>query len=236
MLLHDARRHGEQATLDMLISRGMKVIHVPTEKGLAIVIDPARRPELLRALDSHHRVKYRGGRSGRWFTDDFHLWSVMFYERDLAQRVLEIGVTDGVSGNLLLDEVFPHPESVCYGIQSYRGEAGMELKRQYFWNVRSGGNAARLHLREGESVVQLSAMVHQGYGQDFDFIHHSGNARPADFLTELCLGWELLKDGGIMVIRRDKDLEHGMQSFLSAYQSRHERLLSGACEVLVKQS
>lgn len=47
ILLHDANRAGEQATLDYLEERGMEIVRIPTEKGLAAVIDPGRRPECL---------------------------------------------------------------------------------------------------------------------------------------------------------------------------------------------
>jgi hypothetical protein len=46
-LLHDTKRDAEMATLAEMERRGMHVTHIFTRKGLAIVVDPHRRPEMI---------------------------------------------------------------------------------------------------------------------------------------------------------------------------------------------
>lgn len=53
-LLHDANRAAERATLAEMERRGMQVIPLATKKGLALVVDPALRPELLQDLSDFY--------------------------------------------------------------------------------------------------------------------------------------------------------------------------------------
>ena len=59
-LLHDTKRDAEMATLAELERRGMFVKHIFTRKGLAIVVDPQRRPEMISDTATGFWERYRG--------------------------------------------------------------------------------------------------------------------------------------------------------------------------------
>jgi hypothetical protein len=81
---------------------------------------------------------------------------VLFGERWAPVRVLETGIAEGVSANLMLDEIFAHPGSEIHGIDLYLGEA---LPTDFGTNARTGGHAGRVHLYEGTTREVLAWMI-----------------------------------------------------------------------------
>jgi hypothetical protein len=136
-LLHDASRHGEQATLAEMERRGLHVTRIPTRKGLALVVDPTRRPELIKSTAKTQASRYDGQDTSGWFASDFLAWWVLLGESGRPCRILETGAADGVSANLMLDELFVHPESEVYGIDLYHGNAG----EAFAANTERGGHS-----------------------------------------------------------------------------------------------
>ncbi len=188
---------------------------------------------------------YEGGNGGGWYLEDFGTWKRMFVT-DQPVKVLETGVSDGVSANLMLDELFIHPESEVHGIGLYdSNESGERTKANFETNARQGGHAGQLHLYEGYSREVLAWMIAgDGFWESFDFIHLSGSDDEAQMLADACQAWMLLKHGGILVMDADGQEEErppdGAErrpaacAFLSVFGHRLDRLLEGKSMVVMK--
>jgi hypothetical protein len=229
-LLHDAKRPGEQATLAEMERRGMSVTRISTQKGLALVVDPQRRPEMIPATRESLTSRYQGHACEGWFVEDFVAWSVMFGDPWAPVRVLEIGAADGVSANLMLDEIFTHPESQVHGIDLYEGDDGEQTRTDFETNARTGGHSGQIHLYEGTAREVLAWMIAgDGFWQSFDFIHHAGGNSAADLLADACQSWYLLKPGGVMVFSglgegAGSPVRAALNAFLAAYADQLHRV------------
>lgn len=229
-LLYDANRPGEQATLGEMERRGMRVTRIPTRRGLALVVDPARRPEMIPA------VCPRGGTGTGWFSETYHAWSVMFHESWAAVKMLETGVFDGTSVALMLDQLFIHPESEVHGIALYEGEEGDRLREAFMEKTGASGHGGRFHLYEGTSCEVLAWMIAgDGFWESFNFIHLAGAETAADLLSDACQAWRLLKPGGILVLDGSGPGLPGIGAFLSVYGERAVTLFEGKRIAVLKR-
>lgn len=226
-LLHDANRHGEQGTLREMERRGMHVARIPTRKGLAMVVDPARRPETISAVGSRSDQS-REESNKEWFADEFFAWSVMFHQSWDAVKVLETGVSAGVGVRLMLEQIFVHPESEIHGIDLYEGAAGDQLREDFKSNAESGGHTGQIHLYEGTTREVLAWMIAEdGFWESFDFIHLNCANDAADLLSDACQAWSLLKSGGILILAGGAAAMPGRDAFLSVYGDRGKMLFDG---------
>ena len=192
---------------------------------------------------------YEGGRRGSWYLEDFGKWKRMFIT-DQPVRVLEIGVSDGVSANLMLDELFIHPQSEVHGIDLYdadpKNPGEREKARENFENnARRGGHAGQLHLYEGISREVLAWMISvEGFWESFDFIHLNGASDAMTMLADACQAWDLFKVGGGMSFGGiewgdlDSPLSRpstGTDAFLTIYSDKIERLGDGPRIAVMKK-
>lgn len=234
-LLHDANRHGELATLKEMERRGMHVARISTRKGLAMVVDPIRRPEMI-PVGLKNLSRYRGEAAGRWFTEDLHTWLVMLSDPRRPMRVLETGTSDGMSMNVMLDEIFPHSESEVHGVDLYDGEAGNKLREDLDANVKSGGHASQLHLYEGATREVLAWMIAgDGFWESFDFIYLNPTHAAPEMLADACQAWSLLKPGGILVLGGGEEEKPAHEAFLSVYRQWIQLLLEGKQVAVMKR-
>lgn len=235
-VLHDAKRGGEQATLDEMERRGMHVLRIPTCKGLAIVTDPARRPERILSSRSSFADQYAGESGRSWHSEDFPAWSIFFRETRLAVKVLETGAGDGTSANLMLDELFPHAESEVHAVDLYDEETGGEERAHFEANAAAGGHAARIHHYEGTTHEVLAWMTAgEGYWESFDFIHLNGATDSAELLADACQAWSLLKPGGVLVIETDGAAKKGADAFRDVYAQQTSLVFDGMRVALVRK-
>lgn len=235
-VLHDANREAERATLAEMERRGMQVTSIPTRKGLAIVVDPQRRPEMIPKTAGERLQRYRTTKPGGWFARNFCAWSILLHESSRPVRVLEIGAWDGVSLNLMLDVLFPHPESEAHGVDLYQGVSGVEAKALFESNAAAGGHASRLHLYEGTGREILAWMIAgEGYWESFDFIHLDRASDAAELLADACQAWALLKPGGVMVLEIEESSAAGVTAFRSVFEDLADVLLDGGPLALVRR-
>jgi predicted O-methyltransferase YrrM len=196
-LLHDAKREPERAILDIFEERGFAVRRLLTEKGLAVVTDLARRPELVEPGGAELAARFGGDPAGGWFVEDFERWKLWF-EKPEPARLLEIGPSDGVSTCLLLEVLFPHPASEIHSVDL--PDAGGETRTERFErNVATAGIAERAHRYEGDHSEVLGWMAAgEGFWESFDFIHITGGLSRKEVMIAACGSWCLLKAGGVM--------------------------------------
>jgi hypothetical protein len=119
--------------------------------------------------------------------------------------VLEIGAYDGVSSNMMLDEIFTHPESEVHTVDPYISDpstpgVGAHTRERFEENWRRGGHGDRIQLYEGLSVEVMGWMIaEEGFWEGFDVIFIDGSHLARDVMTDATMAWHLLKPGGMMV-------------------------------------
>jgi predicted O-methyltransferase YrrM len=146
--------------------------------------------------------KYVGLKKWGWY---FGLgeWQELFYS-EKPVRVMEIGAFDGVSANMMLDHLFPHPESRVCCIDPFlpdptTPEVSEKTREEFFENLELGGHREQIEILEGRSVEVLAwLIVEEGYWDSFDFIYIDGSHLASDVLTDAVMSWNLLKYGGVM--------------------------------------
>lgn len=185
--------------------------------------------------------KYVGLKTWGWYLNDLENWKMLF-SRAGASRLLEIGAFDGVSGNLMLDVLFPDERSELHCIDAFlpdptTPEVDGETKQKFEENALRGGHANQIRLYEGLSVEVLAWMIaNEGYWESFDFIYVDGSHLARNVLMDATLSWNLLKTGGIVIF---DDYQWGnpndrygrpklaIDAFANVFGNRIEEVLGG---------
>jgi predicted O-methyltransferase YrrM len=148
-------------------------------------------------------AKYEGKKEWGWYLKELPAWQQLLGSEERV-RAMEIGAFDGVSGNLMLDYLFTHPESELHVIDPFEKDPATPqvddgTRAAFLENARRGGHGERLRLYEGLSVEVLAWMLStEGYWESFDFIYIDGSHLGRDVLTDAVMSWNLLKPGGII--------------------------------------
>lgn len=105
-----------------------------------------------------------------------------------------------------------------------------DVEQRYLDNIREAvGNTKIIPvLIKSTSLLGLSALIQQK--QQFDFIYVDGDHDPATTLTDACMAWDLLRQGGVILFD-DYEYPHeptkrGIDSFLSGFFGKYEPVLS----------
>lgn len=234
-LLHDACRHGELATLEEMELRGMQVVRIPTRKGMALVVDPDKKPgwASLMEIGNHFHADSSGH---PWMPDEWFVWSVLFRENSKSLRILQCGAADGLRARLLLDQVFTHPESEVHAIECYEGEAGGRMRETFESHAREGGHTERIHLYEGTTREALAWMISgDGFWESFDFIHLNRAAEISEWLADACQAWCLLKPGGVLGMPKHGPQAAAADAFLRIYSDRLEKVIESRWIAVTKR-
>lgn len=236
VLLLGTGRPGVSDLLQRMEMAGRTVRRLPTSSGAAWIL--AAGSEAGGVADGMAlAARYRGLKTHGWYCDEFERWSV-WIAADEQVRVLEVGASDGVSANVMLDALFPHPESEVHCIDAYDDILGLpgfaESRRKDFAeNARRGGNEGKLHLYEGIAVEILAWMIAgEGYWESFDLIRLGDELSQAALLGAACQSWNLLKPGGVLAFAaRGKALD----GFVAAFGDQVEPFFDGASVVVRKR-
>jgi len=146
--------------------------------------------------------KYVGLKKWGWYLG-LQDWKTLFHTEKPA-RVLEIGAFDGVSANMMLDHLFPHPESRVCCIDPFlpdptTPEVSKQTRLDFYENLKRGGHTEQIDIFEGLSVEVLAWMIAEdGYWDSFDLIYIDGSHLAHDVLTDAVISWNLLKYGGVI--------------------------------------
>jgi predicted O-methyltransferase YrrM len=73
-----------------------------------------------------------------------------------------------------------------------------DLRQRFERNVAAVGSPAAVETRQGESIVELSALVAARPAPQFDFISIDASHRACDVLGDAVLAFRLLRPGGVM--------------------------------------
>lgn len=136
-----------------------------------------------------------------WFSHHIPTWQAVLPPRNI-KRALEIGSHEGRSALWLVENVLPKfgwKDLVCVDI--WEDE---KIYVKFLNNTRK--NEDRIGIHRGRSAVELSKLITYtsrcvgwGEAEKFDFIYVDGSHQAHDVLTDLCLAFELLKSGGLMI-------------------------------------
>jgi len=147
------------------------------------------------------------GFSQDWFSRSIPAWQRILSALSRgggALRILEVGVFEGLSTCWLLRNFCKSPESAIVAVDSFQGgeeHRGLELgdlRQRFERNVAAVGSPARVEVRQGESIVQLAAMVASDPPPEFDFISVDASHRACDVLGDAVLAFRLLRPGGVL--------------------------------------
>ena len=230
--LHDTKRVGERATLEDYREEHFHVWHMPSVKGLALVTD-LRRYAKPTPLPTQQQIvsRYEGLKKWGWYLDQYAKWQ-FWLATSKPIRALEIGAFDGVSANVMLDALFPHPCSRVDCIDPYEPDPTTpqvcaETKDIFLRNRLTGGHEDNIYLYEGRSLVVLSWMINDpDHAEAYDYIYIDGSHIAPFVLTDAVLAWNLLKLGGVMIFDdygmenhsgRFEPSRRGIDAFLQVY-------------------
>lgn len=148
--------------------------------------------------------KYANEKHWGWYRLQPEQWRC-FLATPEKVKVLEIGAYDGTSANMMLDEIFTHPESEVHTVDPFLSDpttpgVGSHTRERFEENCRRGGHGERISLYEGLSVEVMGWMIaEEGYWEGFDVVFIDGSHLARDVMTDATMGWHLLKPGGMMV-------------------------------------
>ena len=214
---------------------GRPVRHLPTSRGITIIGPPSSGRSGSGEMDAGS--SYHGLKTAGWYVDDPATWEIHLASEE-PMKILELGASDGVSANLMLDLLFPHPSSEVHCIDLYDPVPDLpgfaEQRRIDFdENARRGAHSARLHLYEGTSAEVLAWMITQeGFWESFDFVHFGGESSQEEMLAAACQAWHLAKPGATIAFSsitpgRDSTGRIGWDAFRSVFDKSLDPLLDG---------
>ncbi len=183
--------------------------------------------------------KYTGAKQWGWYLDDLPALQSLLHSTEPV-KALEIGAFDGVSANLMLDLLFPHPQSEVHVIDPWlpdptTPELGEETRARFESNCRTGGHEAQIRVYEGLSAEVLAWMIaEEGYWESFDFIYVDGSHLAPDVFLDAALSWNLLKPGGLIAFDDYEwgDWERDLSGTPRAAIDAFERVFAGRIELL----
>lgn len=141
-------------------------------------------------------------------------------------RILEVGSFEGRSAVWFLTHLLDHPEARLVCVDPFL-DATTELRFDH--NLRIADAGHKVTKLKGFSGSILPALE----PHDFDLVYVDGSHRAADVLLDAVLGWELLRESGLLLFddlrwRPDKPLhdrpELGVERFLGLVEGHYDLL------------
>ncbi|MEK7954212.1 hypothetical protein [Luteolibacter soli] len=240
VLLHDTRARNAVDLLADLEAAGYPVRRLPSSRGLACI---GPRQTVARSGYWREIAKgYRGIKNTGWFREDLERWEIWFASEEPV-RALEIGASDGVSANVMLDILFTHPASEvhCVELHNPANELSVQTREAFVENLTRRQDGRGIELYHGNFAEVLAWMIaSDDYWESFDFIHLAACENPPhELLSAACQGWSLLKPGGVMVFG---GLDHGSSApphcawsaFEAAFRDQGDVLFEDNCAAFRK--
>jgi predicted O-methyltransferase YrrM len=143
------------------------------------------------------------------FTKDWFAWAPEVWKQLIPllperKSFLEIGSFEGRSTVWIVENMMEGAGNITC-IDTWEGgeEHGNEdmgtVEERFIHNMQllQSKKACGLSARQGKSVDELAACITAE--EKYDFIYIDGSHQAPDVLTDACMAWPLLKQGGIMV-------------------------------------
>lgn len=173
------------------------------------------------------------------FTEDWFSHNIPNFETCMSaipekKLFLEIGSYEGRSTCWLLENGLSDKGSiVCIDPFSGSVEHGgidMPAVEARFWSNTNKAKKAeqKVSLFKDTSYIAISQMV--GFKYTFDFIYVDGSHAPDVALTDACMAWGLLKQGGVMLfddyLYPHEPTKVGIDAFLDGFKIKYEIILN----------
>jgi predicted O-methyltransferase YrrM len=169
-----------------------------------------------------------------WFSHNIPNFETCMQAIPDKKLFLEIGAFEGRSTCWLLENGLSDKGSIVC-IDPFSGSVehgGIDFKavEARFWSNTSEAKHAeqKVSLMKMTSYKALAEMI--GYKYAFDFIYVDGSHAPDIALTDACMAWGLLKQGGVMLFDDyqypHEDTKKGINAFLSGFEGQYEIILN----------
>jgi hypothetical protein len=128
-----------------------------------------------------------------------------------AVNCVEIGCYEGHFAKWIVENLIKNkPNSRLYCIDTWKEEDepihtnyALQPEDRFMSNLSSYIDDGKVVVMKGESQYALSLLLTdqvKGELEEFDFVHISGSHMAADVLSNMVIGFHLLKIGGIMIV------------------------------------
>lgn len=139
-----------------------------------------------------------------WFSHNIPLWKQLITLLPERKSFLEIGSFEGRSTVWIVENMMEGDGNITC-IDTWEGgeEHGNEdmgtVEERFIYNVGllQSKKACILSARQGKSVDELAHCI--TVNERYDFIYIDGSHVAKDVLTDACMAWPLLKQGGLLV-------------------------------------
>ena len=168
------------------------------------------------------------------FTEDWFSHNIPNFEACMSaipekKLFLEIGAFEGRSTCWLLENGLDTKGSIIC-IDPYSAE-GFDKIEGRFWsntNLAKKSSGQTVSLFKTTSYKALAEMI--GYKYVFDFVYVDGSHAPDVALTDACMAWGLLKQGGVMLfddyLYPHEPTKLGIDAFLAGFEGQYEIILN----------
>ena len=137
------------------------------------------------------------------FTSDLFTHNIPSWTRVLKElkgkpglTYLEIGVYEGRSFFWMLDNILTHPSSKAIAIDTFDKFGPTDPEEVFRENMRRSGRSTNIKVIKGASQQKLRDLKLN----TIDLIYIDGDHRSKMVLQDIILSWDLLKDGGILIL------------------------------------
>jgi predicted O-methyltransferase YrrM len=146
-----------------------------------------------------------------WFGHIQPFWDILIPQFK-PLKILEIGSFEGRSSTYIIDNCSKYGEIELFCIDTWEGsdehaalnvgvsEIEDRFKQNVSLAIQNATNRVVLTMAKGTSYSMLSRMICENkYYNYFDLIYIDGSHYASDVLTDGCMSYNLLKEGGIMI-------------------------------------
>jgi predicted O-methyltransferase YrrM len=129
-----------------------------------------------------------------WFTHHISNWTLIlrYMKGKPDLTYLEIGAYEGRSFFWVLDNILTHPSSKAIAIDIFDGD----FEQRFLNNMRNSGHSSKISVLKGFSQEKLRDLKLNS----IDLIYIDGDHKGKSVLQDIILSWDLLKEGGILII------------------------------------
>jgi predicted O-methyltransferase YrrM len=168
------------------------------------------------------------------FTEDWFTHNIPNFEKCMAEigeqrkNFLEIGSYEGRSTCWLLENgLSKKGHMVC--IDPYSGEGFDKVEDRFWENVRLVPDSiCSISAYKEPSYQALADMIDREY--EFDFIYVDGIHSADGVLTDACMSWGMLRQGGVMLfddyLYPHEPTKVGIDAFLSVFKGKYEIIVN----------
>ena len=133
-----------------------------------------------------------------WFTYNIPNWTRILHDMKGKPGLtyLEIGPYEGRSFLWVMDNILTHPSSKAIAIDTFDKFYNQDPEKTFLENLQRSGHRSQITVIKGSSQQKLRNLQLNS----IDLIYIDGDHRSKSVLMDVLLAWDLLKDGGILIL------------------------------------